>query len=243
MTSILPLLMFLALVVFLVLGYPVAFTLGGIALIFGLIGLGLDFFTLLPMRIWTRMTSFILVAVPLFVFMGVMLERSGLAEELLDTMGTLFGRLRGGLAISVVIVGGMLAASTGIVGATVVTMGVLALPVMLKKGYKSEFALGTIAAAGTLGQIIPPSIVLVILGDIMGVSVGELFAGAAIPGIILVLLYLIFIFIYSFMRPDVAPGLSKEEWASISSKELAFIYKSPSRKVTRLFIMRLTYKL
>lgn len=221
MTSALPVLMFLALVVFLLVGYPVAFTLGGVALFFGLVGFGLDFFTLLPMRIWTRMTSFILVAVPLFVFMGVMLERSGLAEELLDTMATLFGRLRGGLAISVVIVGGLLAASTGIIGATVVTMGIIALPVMIKKGYQSELAVGTIAAAATLGQIIPPSIVIVILGDIMGVPVGSLFAGAVIPGITLVFLYLIFIIIYAFMRPHAAPGLSKKEWAAISPKELA----------------------
>jgi tripartite ATP-independent transporter DctM subunit len=221
MTSVLPVLMFLALVLFLAIGYPVAFTLGGVALFFGLVGFGLDFFTLLPMRIWTRMTSFILVAVPLFVFMGVMLERSGLAEELLDTMAKLFGRLRGGLAISVVIVGGLLAASTGIIGATVVTMGVIALPVMIKKGYQSELAVGTIAAAATLGQIIPPSIVIVILGDIMGVPVGSLFAGAIIPGITLVFLYLIFIIIYAFMKPHVAPGLSKDEWAAISLKELA----------------------
>jgi len=219
----LPLLMFLTLVVFLLLGYPVAFTLGGVALVFGVLGFGFDFFTLLPMRIWTRMTSFILVAVPLFVFMGVMLERSGLAEELLETMSLLFGRVRGGLAISVVIVGALLAASTGIIGATVVTMGVIALPVMLRKGYQSELVTGTISAAGTLGQIIPPSIVLVILGDIMGVSVGELFMGAFIPGIILVFLYITFILIYGFLRPQVAPGLSKEEIASTPPKELLIL--------------------
>ena len=223
MTELLPFLMFLALVVFLLLGYPVAFTLGGVALVFGVLGFGLDFFTLLPMRIWTRMTSFILVAVPLFVFMGVMLERSGLAEELLETMSLLFGRVRGGLAISVVIVGALLAASTGIIGATVVTMGVIALPVMLSKGYQSELVTGTISAAGTLGQIIPPSIVLVILGDIMGVSVGELFMGAFIPGIILVLLYTIFILIYGFFKPQAAPGLSPEELASTSSKGLLIL--------------------
>jgi tripartite ATP-independent transporter DctM subunit len=223
MTELLPLLMFLTLVVFLLMGYPVAFTLGGVALVFGIFGFGFDFFTLLPMRIWTRMTSFILVAVPLFVFMGVMLERSGLAEELLETMSLLFGRVRGGLAISVVIVGALLAASTGIIGATVVTMGVIALPVMLNKGYQSELVTGTISAAGTLGQIIPPSIVLVILGDIMGVSVGELFMGAFIPGIILVLLYCIFILIFGFFKPQAAPGLSQEELAATSSKELLIL--------------------
>ncbi|MGD2125687.1 MAG: TRAP transporter large permease subunit [Desulfobacteraceae bacterium] len=220
MTETLAVLMVISLVISLLIGYPVAFTLGGIALIFGSIGFGLDFFSLLPMRIWTRMTSFILVAVPLFVFMGVMLERSGLAEELLETMSTLFGRLRGGLAVSVVIVGALLAASTGIIGATVVTMGIIALPVMLRKGYQAELATGTISAAATLGQIIPPSIVLVILGDIMGVPVGSLFAGGTIPGIILVGLYVIFTLIYAFLKPEAAPGLSKEEVAEIRAKEL-----------------------
>jgi tripartite ATP-independent transporter DctM subunit len=223
MTEPLPFLMFLTLVVFLLMGYPVAFTLGGVALVFGVLGFGLDFFTLLPMRIWTRMTSFILVAVPLFVFMGVMLERSGLAEELLETMSLLFGRVKGGLAISVVIVGALLAASTGIIGATVVTMGVIALPIMLRKGYQPELVTGTISAAGTLGQIIPPSIVLVILGDIMGVSVGNLFMGAFIPGIILVLLYTIFIIIYGLLRPQVAPGLSKEEVEATPPQELLIL--------------------
>jgi tripartite ATP-independent transporter DctM subunit len=222
MTSTLAVLMFISLVAFLLIGYPVAFTLGGVALLFGIIGFGLDFFTLLPMRIWTRMTSFTLVAVPLFVFMGVMLERSGLAEELLDTMATLFGRIRGGLAVSVVIVGGLLAASTGIIGATVVTMGIISLPVMLRKGYEPELATGTISAAGTLGQIIPPSIILVILGDIMGVSVGELFVGAFLPGVTLVVLYVLYILINGFVRPHSAPGLSPEEMAAINSRELAF---------------------
>jgi tripartite ATP-independent transporter DctM subunit len=220
MISSLALLMFLALVIFLLSGYPVAFTLGGVALIFGLFGFGFDFFTLLPMRIWTRMTSFTLVAVPLFMFMGVMLERSGLAEELLETMGKLFGQLRGGLAISVIVVGALLAASTGIVGASVVTMGIISLPVMLKRGYHHGLATGTISASGTLGQIIPPSIVLVLLGDIMGVSVGSLFAAAILPGIVLVGLYVIFIIVYGLYKPDVAPGLSKKEWEAIRGKTL-----------------------
>lgn len=212
--------MFLALVIFLLCGYPVAFTLGGIALIFGVIGFGFDFFTLLPMRIWTRMTSFTLVAVPLFMFMGVMLERSGLAEELLETMGKLFGQMRGGLAISVIVVGALLAASTGIVGATVVTMGIIALPVMLKRGYQHALATGTISASGTLGQIIPPSIVLVLLGDIIGVSVGSLFAAAILPGIVLVGLYVIFVIVYGLYKPGAAPGLTKEEWDAIRGKKL-----------------------
>ncbi len=220
MTSSLAFILFPALVIFLLCGYPVAFTLGGVALIFGLIGFGLDFFTLLPMRIWTRMTNFTLTAVPMFIFMGIMLERSGLAEDLLDTMSKLFGQIRGGMAISVIIVGGLLAASTGIVGATVVTMGIISLPVMLKRKYDHGLAAGTIAASGTLGQIIPPSIVLILLGDIMGVPIGSLFAGAVLPGIFLVGLYMIFVIIYGLMKPDVAPGLSKEEWVSIRGKTL-----------------------
>ena len=220
MTEMLPFLMFAALGVFIMLGYPVAFTLGGLSLVFGFIGFGLDFFTLLPMRIWGRMTSFILVAVPLFIFMGVFLDRSGLAEDLLDTMAALFGRIRGGVATSVVVVGGLLAASTGIMGATVVTMGVISLPLMLKKGYQHELATGTVCASSTLGQIIPPSIALVILGDIMGVSVGELFMGAVFPGVLLVILYIIFILLYSLIKPTAAPGMSVAEMANTDASKL-----------------------
>jgi tripartite ATP-independent transporter DctM subunit len=167
------------------------------------------------------MTNVTLAAVPLFVFMGVMLERSGLAEELLDTMGLLFGRLRGGLAISVVVVGALLGASTGIVGATVVTMGLLAVPTMLRRGYQKELATGTVSASGTLGQIIPPSIVLVLIGDIVGVSVGDLFIGAVLPGLLLVGLFIVYILIAAFLRPGVAPAISKEELAAISPRQLA----------------------
>jgi tripartite ATP-independent transporter DctM subunit len=213
--------MFLALTILLMIGFPVTFTLLGTALVFGMIGFGWDFFNLLPLRIWGRMTNVTLIAVPLFVFMGVMLERSGLAEALLDTMGILFGRLRGGLAISVVVVGALLGASTGIVGATVVTMGLLAVPTMLRRGYQKELACGTVSASGTLGQIIPPSIVLVLIGDIVGVSVGDLFIGAVLPGILLVGLFIAYILIVSYMRPDVAPAISKEELAAISPRELA----------------------
>ena len=213
--------MFLALTILLMIGFPVTFTLLGTALVFGLIGFGWDFFNLLPLRIWGRMTNVTLIAVPLFVFMGVMLERSGLAEALLDTMGILFGRLRGGLAISVVVVGALLGASTGIVGATVVTMGLLAVPTMLRRGYQKELACGTVSASGTLGQIIPPSIVLVLIGDIGGVSVGGLFIGAVLPGLLLVGLFIAYILLVSFLRPDVAPAISKEELAAISPKQLA----------------------
>lgn len=177
----------------LLIGFPVAFTLGGVSLIFGYFSFGIDLFNLLPLRIWGTMTNYVLIAVPLFVYMGVMLEKSGLAEELLETMALLFGRLRGGLAISVVVVGALLAAATGIVGATVVTMGLLSLPTMLKRGYSTELATGTICAAGTLGQIIPPSIVLVLLGSILNVSIGDMFMGAVVPGLALVVLYLIYL--------------------------------------------------
>ena len=213
--------MFLALTILLMIGFPVTFTLLGTALVFGMIGFGWDFFNLLPLRIWGRVTNVTLIAVPLFVFMGVMLERSGLAEALLDTMGILFGRLRGGLAISVVVVGALLGASTGIVGATVVTMGLLAVPTMLRRGYQKELACGTVSASGTLGQIIPPSIVLVLIGDIVGVSVGDLFIGAVLPGLLLVGLFISYILIVSYLRPDVAPAISKEELAAISPKQLA----------------------
>jgi tripartite ATP-independent transporter DctM subunit len=201
------LLMFLSLIVLLMLGYPVAFTLGAIAFLFGGIFLGFDFFRLLPLNIWGVMTNFTLIAVPLFIFMGVILDKSGLAEDLLETMGMLFGRLRGGLALSVVFVGALLAATTGVVGATVVTMGIIALPTMLKYGYSPQLSSGTIAAAGTLGQIIPPSIILILLGDIMGVPVGRLFIGAVVPGMLLVLLFCIYIAMIAWFKPQTAPAL------------------------------------
>src|SRR5210317_485063 len=210
--------MFLALTILLMVGFPVTFTLLGVALTFGMIGFGWDFFNLLPLRIWGRMTNVTLAAVPLFVFMGVMLERSGLAEELLDTMGLLFGRIRGGLAISVVLVGALLGASTGIVGATVVTMGLLAVPTMLKRGYNKELTTGTVSASGTLGQIIPPSIVLVLIGDIVGVPVGDLFMGAVLPGLVLVGLYIFYILIVSHLKPEWAPPIPKEELAALTPK-------------------------
>ena len=202
------LVMFAVLFVLLLAGFPVAFTLGAVALAFGSTFLGLDFFDLLPLRIWGIMTNFTLLAVPLFIFMGVILEKSGLAEELLETMGRLFGRVRGGLAISVVLVGALLAATTGVVGASVVTMAVIALPVMLKHGYAPTLAGGTIAASGTLGQIIPPSIILILLGDVIGVPVGQLFMGAAIPGMMLVFSYILYITFVSWRHPELAPAIS-----------------------------------
>ena len=220
--------MFAAAIGLLLIGFPVAFTLGGTAVIFTLIGSditsvywGFDLpwaaefrlarLNILPQRIFgTIMDNYTLVAVPFFVFMGVMLEKSGLAEELLETMGMLFGTLRGGLAISVVAVGALLAASTGVVGASVVTMGVLALPVMLKYGYARPLATGVIASSGTLGQIIPPSIVLVILGDQIGVPVGDLFLGAVVPGVMLAGLFMVWVVAVALMRPNDAPALPPE---------------------------------
>lgn len=211
-------LMFLSLMLMLMLGYPVAFTLGAIALLFGGVFLGFDFFHLLPLRIWGVMTNFTLLAVPLFIFMGIVLDKSGLAEDLLETMGLLFGRLRGGLAVSVVIVGALLAATTGVVGATVVTMGIIALPTMLRRNYSRQLSTGAIAAAGTLGQIIPPSIVLILLGDVMGVPVGRLFIGAIVPGMLLVALFLVYISVHAWLRPEVAPAITAETDENIVRK-------------------------
>lgn len=202
--------MFALLMVLLLLGYPVAFTLGSVGFLFGSIFLGTGFFDLLPLRIWGIMTNFTLLAVPLFIFMGVVLDKSGLAEDLLETMGQLFGRVRGGLALSVVVVGALLAATTGVVGATVVTMGIIALPTMLKHDYSPQLASGTIAASGTLGQIIPPSIILILLGDVMGVPVGRLFIGAVVPGLVLVFLFCIYIGALAWRRPKVAPALKAD---------------------------------
>ena len=214
----------------LLLGFPVAFTLGGVSLIFGYFTFGLGFFQLLPLRIWGTMTNYVLIAVPLFVYMGLMLEKSGLAEELLETMAMLFGKLRGGLAISVIVVGAVLAASTGIVGATVVTMGLLSLPTMLKRGYSPELSTGTICASGTLGQIIPPSIVLVLLGSVLNVSIGDMFIGAVIPGMMLVGLYILWIVLVAFFRPGSAPAMPPAELA-------AFRETGMWRRIVRAFLL------
>lgn len=214
----------------LLLGFPVAFTLGGVSLIFGYFTFGLNFFQLLPLRIWGTMTNYVLIAVPLFVYMGLMLEKSGLAEELLETMAMLFGKLRGGLAISVIVVGAVLAASTGIVGATVVTMGLLSLPTMIKRGYSPELSTGTICAAGTLGQIIPPSIVLVLLGSVLNISIGDMFVGAVIPGLILVGLYILWIIIIATFRPESAPAMPAEELAQFRSSGMY-------RRIIRAFLL------
>ncbi len=211
MLEYLPFVLFGLILVIILFGYPVAFTLGGLSVLTGLIVYDVDFFYLVSLRIYGTMNNFVLLAVPLFIFMGIMLEKSGIAENLLETMALLFGRFKGGLAISVVVVGAMLAASTGIVGATVVTMGLISLPTMLKRGYSAGLATGTIASSGTLGQIIPPSVVLVLLGSVLNISVGDLFTAALIPGILLVVFYLLYIVGMAFVRPEKAPPMPAEE--------------------------------
>tara|TARA_B110000196_G_scaffold79280_1_gene68034 strand:+ start:1180 stop:2571 length:1392 start_codon:yes stop_codon:yes gene_type:complete len=223
-------------------GFPVAFTLSGVALFFGIVGsffnsFDMVFIQALPNRIYGIMTNDLLIAVPLFVFMGVMLERSKIAAELLDTMALLLGSLKGGLGISVTLVGALLAASTGIVGATVVTMGLLSLPTMLKRGYSPTISTGTICAAGTLGQIIPPSIVLILLGDQISavyqqaqlakgnfapdsISVTDLFMGALLPGLCLVVLYILWQIIYANIFPDKMPVIPKAERDALEFNEL-----------------------
>ncbi len=209
--EILAIILFITIFALILWGYPVAFTLGGLSIIFGIFTLGPDFFNFLPSRIMGVMSNYVLLAVPLFIYMGIMLEKSGLAESLLETMAMLFGKMTGGLAISVVLVGALLAASTGIVGATVITMGLISLPTMLKRNYSSSLATGTIASSGTLGQIIPPSVVLVLLGSVLNVSVGDLFKAALLPGVILVALYIIYIVVYSRLYPENAPPIPEAE--------------------------------
>ena len=216
--------MFLSCLVLLSLGFPVAFTFGGVALIFGLYAEGLQLFQLVAERMHSIMTNSTLMAVPLFIFMGLILERSGIAEKMLESMGSLFGRVRGGLAASTVLVGMVLAASTGVVGASVVTMGLIALPVMLKYNYDKRLASGVICASGTLGQIIPPSIILIILGDVLQQPVGDLYRAALIPGLLLVAFYIIYVLALASIREDVAPAmpsndalLSVQYWAAFKA--------------------------
>jgi len=196
-------------------GYPVAFSLAGTALVFAAIGVsqGLTDWGLMyafPERVFGVMSNYVLLAVPFFVFMGTMLEKSKLAEDLLTTMGSLFGSVRGGLALSVVVVGALLAAATGVVGASVVAMGLISLPVMLRYGYDPKLASGVICASGTLGQIIPPSVVLVVLADQLGVSVGDLFVGSLVPGVMLACMYGVYVMVAAWLRPEWAPALPAE---------------------------------
>ncbi|NVK22000.1 MAG: TRAP transporter large permease subunit [Kangiellaceae bacterium] len=251
MFELMPLLLFLAVCLVLLWGYPVAFSLAGVSLLFAGIGfmtgmiepIQLNF---LPGRLYKIMERGTLIAVPLFIFMGLMLERSKIAEDLLESMATMFGKLRGGMGIAVTLVGMLLAASTGIVGATVVTMGLLSLPAMLKRGYKPELATGVICASGTLGQIIPPSIVLVLLGDVLAnamteakgqglqteqvASIGDLFMGAVIPGMILVIGYMIYVAFIAWRKPEYAPAMEFDKvdmktamWKALKSLSLPLI--------------------
>lgn len=218
------LIMFVAALMLLVVGYPVAFTFGAVSIIFGAISAWfeivpdggtiiefydefLSMFSMMPFRIYSIMTNKILMAVPLFIFMGIILQKSDLAIRLLESMGVLFGRVRGGLAISTVLIGALLAASTGVVGASVVAMGVISLPVMMNNGYSKSLSCGTICAAGTLGQIIPPSIVLIVLADVFQLPVGDLFKAAVMPGLMLVGVYVVYILIVAFINKDLAPAV------------------------------------
>ena len=212
--------MFIVVLALLLVGIPVAFVFGTVAMVFAFLipNLGFEVFEVLPFRIFGIMSNTTLMAVPLFIAMGLVLEKSQMAERLLISMSALFRGVRGGLAVSVVLVGAMLAASTGIVSASVVMMSVIALPLMIKAGYDKSLASGTVAASGTLGQIIPPSIILIILGDVMSVSVGDLFLGAVLPGLVLVGLYVSYILIRAYFQPSVAPVLVTTQ--EVSFKEL-----------------------
>ncbi|MEO0934124.1 MAG: TRAP transporter large permease subunit [Cyanobacteria bacterium J06641_2] len=208
-------LMFAAALALLSLGYPVAFSLGGVSIIFALIGTALgvtdlNLFGLMPSRIFDIMKNYTLLAIPYFIFMGSMLEKTGIAERLLETMGILLGRIRGGLALAVVIVGALLAATTGVVAATVIAMGLISLPIMLRYGYDKKLATGVIAASGTLGQIIPPSVVLIVLADQLGISVGDLFIGSIIPGLMMAGAFALYVLIIAFLKPEIAPPLPPE---------------------------------
>jgi tripartite ATP-independent transporter DctM subunit len=213
--------MFLVALALLLFGFPVAFTFGGVAVVFGVLAEGWDLFAFMPFRVYSIMQNTVLMAVPLFVFMGVVLQRTALAEQLLSSMGRLFGSLRGGLAVSTLLVGALLAASTGVVGASVVAMGVISLPVMMRAGYARPLACGTICASGTLGQIIPPSIVLIILGDVLGLPVGDLFQAALLPAAVLVGLYAAYLLSVAWARPDVAPALSGPDAPADSTPDYA----------------------
>ena len=236
--TLLPLSMFVVLFALILTGFPVAFVLAGTAFLFGFIGYTFDIFLLsdlgfVPAKIFGIINNFTLVAVPLFIFMGITLEKSGIAEELLHTMELLCQKIRGGLTIALICVGALLAASTGIVGATVVTMGVLSLPTMMSRGYNRELSCGTIAASGTLGQIIPPSIVLVLLGDMMNVAVADLFAGAVFPGLMLVGMYILYVFVRTVISPELAPSIELDQ--KITRSEL--FYKSLSSLLPPAILM------
>ncbi|MEC8482980.1 MAG: TRAP transporter large permease subunit, partial [Pseudomonadota bacterium] len=212
--------MFFVALVMLLFGFPVAFTFGGVALIFGVFAEGWDMFAFMPFRIQSYMENTVMMAVPLFIFMGIVLQKTRLAEQLLEAMGKLFGSVRGGLAISTILVGSLLAASTGVVGASVVAMGLISLPVMMKYHYSKSLACGTICASGTLGQIIPPSIILIILGDVLGIPVGDLFQAALGPGVALIGCYILYIVIITWLKPELAPAIPHDESLGTRSEQI-----------------------
>ncbi|BCN94345.1 C4-dicarboxylate ABC transporter [Thiomicrorhabdus immobilis] len=216
----LAILMVITLFTLILVGVPVAFSIVAAGLTFGLIGMGVDLFNLIPARIFGVLTNYTLLAIPLFVFMGVMLEKSRLAEKMLDVLGHLAGRLPGGMAIAIILVGVLMGASTGIVGATVVTLSMIALPTLLRRNYSHSVACGTICASGTLGQILPPSLVLILLADITGEAIGPLFAAALVPGLILATLYVLYILFIAWKNPEKVPAIELEEREQYSRKEL-----------------------
>nr|VFK50929.1 MAG: TRAP transporter, DctM subunit [Candidatus Kentron sp. TUN]VFK52103.1 MAG: TRAP transporter, DctM subunit [Candidatus Kentron sp. TUN]VFK52146.1 MAG: TRAP transporter, DctM subunit [Candidatus Kentron sp. TUN] len=218
--------MFFVALALLLLGFPVVFTFGGVALVFGVLAEGWDLFAFMPFRIYSIMQNSVLMAVPLFIFMGIVLQRTQLAEQLLESMGRLFGSMRGGLAVSTILVGALLAASTGVVGASVVAMGVISLPVMIKYGYQKRLACGVICGAGTLGQIIPPSIILIILGDVLGLPVGDLFQAAVIPGLMLLGAYIIYVLIFSYTNTNVAPPVPFTEDETTKIRQYLFAFRA-----------------
>lgn len=220
------LILFILIFILILSGVQVAFVLGGLSVIFGMLFVP-DFFSLLPLRIMGTMQNQVLLAVPLFIYMGLMLEKSGLAASMLHAMSKLLGNARGGLGISVILVGALLAASTGIVGATVVTMGLISLPTMLKNNYQVELATGTIVSSGTLGQIIPPSVVLVLLGSVLNVSVGDLFKAALLPGLVLVGAYVLYVFVISRLKPGIAPPIKVSEGEETSMKDIIMAFFLP----------------
>lgn len=218
--------MFISTLILLLAGFPVAFTFAGMALIFGLLTDGLHLFGFMPYRIMSVMQNTILMAVPLFIFMGIILQKTKLAEQLLEAMGDLFGRVRGGLAVSTILVGSLLAASTGVVGASVIAMGVISLPVMLKHNYQKTLSSGVICAAGTLGQIIPPSIVLIILADVLGLPVGELFHRAILPAITLVGAYIAYVLLIAFINKDAAPKMQNQKKYQHNRQKYQLVFKA-----------------
>jgi tripartite ATP-independent transporter DctM subunit len=206
--------------VMLMIGVPVAITLATVGFVFGYLGFGPVLFNLLPARVFGVVAGYQWLAIPLFIFMGITLEKSGLADDLLDVIGHLAGGVKGGMAVGIILFGALMGATTGIVGATVITLGLLTLPTLIRRGYDKSIACGAICASGTLGQIIPPSLILILLSDIMQLSVGTLFAAAVGPGMLLVVVYIIFILILGWIKPDLMPPIPKEERSRVSGKEL-----------------------